>query len=174
MPEPVWASLVRRKGDRLAHAIAARIHAKRQAAAAEAYQIELRLATQAMRRGPQISPHNDLGAEVMWEMSDYSATYLHTDKEAVAEGGWQSDDYMNFWLKRNERNQRKTAMHANRKGWTPEVEASAEYLGHLKLQRLTLASQIITDAASESPHADAQSRLVEAAASAPQPTIHLS
>lgn len=168
VPEPVWASLVARKGDRVALAIVKNIHAKRQQAAQEAYAQEERLARQAHRRGPQVAPNNDLAAELVCEMSDWSATFLHTDKEAVAEGGWENPDYMKWWLNRNERNKRATAMHANRKGWTAEVEQAADYLSALKCQRLTLATSILVDAASESLPATANARLMEARAEAPQ------
>lgn len=150
MPEGVWNQLVRTKGDRIAHQIAAILLRKRLAGMAKAKAKEKRLAERAWKRGPQITPDNEIGAEIEFEMSAWSYQALHNDKEAAAEGGINNDDFMKWWLKRNEACKRATGMHANRIGWLPaQVEQSVGFFRALKSERMALATSILQDAAAE-------------------------
>lgn len=169
MPESIWDKLVRMRGEAVAYRMAEIIFQKRQAAAAAARAAELRLAAKAARRGPQVAPLNDIGWEAEYAMSKHSFTFLHTDKEAVQEGGRQNDDYMRHWLKKREWNKRPTAMHGNRKGWSPEVDAAVSHLSSLESRRMANATQIIMEAAGKADSPEA--RLARAAAEAPTPSL---
>lgn len=128
IPEPIYASWVRRKGEATARALAQIIYAKRQRAAHAAVALEERLAEKAWKRGPQVTRENDIGAEILWEMSPHSYGALHNNSkvEGGCEGGeyLDSEDYMRWYLKRHERNRRRTAPHSNKVGFTARLEAA--------------------------------------------------
>lgn len=96
----------------------------------EAHAIELALAKDAERKGPN-KVNEELGdAEVSWQMAKYSYWELHRSSlhERGCRGGelMRDDDYMRYFLKTNPECARKNVSGNIMSGWTPCLEAAAE------------------------------------------------
>jgi len=154
VPEPIYASWVRRKGDAMALALAQIVYAKRLRAAHAAVALEERLAEQAWKRGPQVTPDNGIGAELEFEMSAHSYGALHNNSKALepgCEGGefLESQSFMKTWLNKNERNKRRTAPHSNRVGFTARLEAARAAGQQDQAMTQARVSSILEEAARE-------------------------
>lgn len=95
----------------------------------EAHAIELALAKDAERRGPNKICEEMGDAEVSWQMAKYS--YWELNRSSVHERGcvggelMNDSDYMRYFLKTNPECARKNVSGKIMGGWNPRLEAAA-------------------------------------------------
>lgn len=110
---------------------------------------EQQLARQAERTHHVAS--DELDGEIEWGMSKrtYMQIYRSSLHERGAVGGelLRDDDYMAWFLKRNEACRRKSTTRHIREGYTARLEAAAKYGRQEKAMEMTRIAQIIDDAA---------------------------